>query len=81
MVGSRPRVLLTPPLTVAHRTKPEHNMAFSNVVRLCDTLARGNGGFKSLNGKRMSCESEPYRHERKARNASGRATEGVNVGN
>jgi hypothetical protein len=25
----------------------------------------------------MSCENEPYRHERQARNCSGRATEGV----
>jgi hypothetical protein len=77
MVGPKPRVLLTPPLNVARRTNPEHNTAFSNVVRLCDMPARGNGGFKSLNGKRMSCKNEPYRHERHARDCLGRATEGV----
>jgi hypothetical protein len=77
MVGPRPRVLLTPPLTVAHRTNPEHTMAFSN-DRFCDTLSRWKGGFRSLNGKQMSCKNEPYRHERKARNCFGRATEEVN---
>jgi hypothetical protein len=35
MVGPRLRVLLTPPLTVARRTNPEHNTAFSVVDRLC----------------------------------------------
>jgi hypothetical protein len=78
MVGPKPRVLITTPLTVAHRTNPEHNTAFSNADRLCDTLAWGNGGFKSLNGKRMSCKNEPYRHERKERTVPGVPLKGLN---
>jgi hypothetical protein len=77
MVGPRPHVLLMLPLTVAHHTNPKHNTVFSNVDRLCDTPAQGNGGFKSLNGKRMSCENEHYRQERKARNCSRHTTEEV----
>jgi hypothetical protein len=41
-------------------------------------VIRRRGGTGDLKGKRMSCENEPYRHERQARNCSERATEAVN---
>jgi hypothetical protein len=48
--------------------------SFFNFSVPLEYAGAGNGGFKSLNGKQMSCENEPYRHERKTRNCSGRTT-------